>query len=70
MPVLTNSFNANPNLFPDSCDDDEGVDEETFTAVAALAGIFGAIGMAAGSVVPGAGTLIGGVLGGVVFKRE
>jgi hypothetical protein len=42
MPVLTNSFNANPNLFPDSCDDDEGVDEETFTAVAALAGIFGA----------------------------
>ena len=32
---------------------------------AIFAGIFGAIGMAAGSVVPGAGTLIGGVLGGL-----
>ena len=32
---------------------------------AIFATIFGAIGMAAGSVVPGAGTLIGGVLGGL-----
>jgi hypothetical protein len=32
---------------------------------AIFAGIFGAIGMAAGSVVPGAGNLIGGILGGL-----